>query len=158
VPAGSADDYRRARFAMAATLMQNGFWAPMGEDYGHPLYYDEMDGAGLGRGYLGHALEPDPPLSVITTPNDGGTGSPAPYVYRRDFEHGIALINIGHTAQQVAFRRPYRHLSGITDRLVNNGTAVDLVTIPAQDGVILLDPLYPPPRPRLADEVRVRHA
>ena len=142
VPAGSADDYRRARFAMAATLMQNGFWAPMGDDYDQPMYYDEMDGAGLGRGYLGHALEPDPPLSAITRANDGGTGSPAPYVYRRDFEHGIALVNVGHTAQQVALRRTYRHLSGITDRLVNNGTAVDLVTIPAQDGVILLD-LFP---------------
>jgi hypothetical protein len=139
VPAGSADDYRRARFALAATLMQNGFWAPTADDYGQPLYYDEMDGAGLGRGYLGHPLEPDPPLSAITTANDGGTGSPAPYVYRRDFEHGIALVNVGSRAQQVALGRTYRHLSGITDRLVNNGTAVDLVTIPAQDGVILLD-------------------
>jgi hypothetical protein len=137
-PAGSADAYRRARFAMAATLMQNGFWAPMGDDYGQPVYYDEMDGAGLGRGYLGHALEPDPPLSAITRANDAGTGSPAPHVYRRDFEHGIALVNVGHTAQQVALRRTYRHLSGITDRQVNNGTTVDRVTIPAQDGVILL--------------------
>jgi hypothetical protein len=139
VPAGSADDYRRARFTMAATLMQNGFWAPMGDDYGQPLYYDEMDGAGLGRGYLGHAMEPDPPLPVITTVSEFGTGSPAPHVYRRDFEHGIALVNVGHTAQQVALGRTYRHLSGITDRLVNNGTAVDRVTIPAQDGVVLLD-------------------
>lgn len=139
VPAGSADDYRRSRFAMAATLMQNGFWAPMGDGYGQALYYDEMDGAGLGRGYLGHALEADPPLSAITRANDSGTGSPAPHVYRRDFEHGIALVNVGHTAQQVALHRTYRHLSGSPDRLVNNGTAVDLVTIPAQDGVILLD-------------------
>jgi hypothetical protein len=146
VPAGSADDYRRARFFLAATLMQNGFWAPMGDDYGQPLYYDEMDGAGLGRGYLGYALQPDPPLSVITTVTDDGTGSPAPYVYRRDFEHGIALVNVGDTTQQVTLRRAYRHLSGITDRLVNNGTAVDLVTIPAQDGVILLDPQSPPPQ------------
>lgn len=144
--AGSADDFRRARFALAATLMQNGFWAPMGEDYGQPVYYDEMDGAGLGRGYLGHALEPSPPLSVITTVTNYGTGSPAPYVYRRDFEHGIALVNVGPTAQQVAFRRPYRHLSGIADRQVNNGTTVDQLTIPAQDGVILLDPLSPPAR------------
>jgi hypothetical protein len=139
VPTGSADDYRRARFFLAATLMQDGFWAATADDYGQPLYYDEMDGAGLGRGYLGHPLEPDPPLSAITTANDGGTGSPAPYVYRRDFEHGIALVNIGSMAQQVALGRTYRHLSGITDRLVNNGTAVDLVTIPAHDGVILLD-------------------
>ena len=145
VPAGSADDYRRARFAIAATLMQNGFWAPMGDDYGQPVYYDEMDGAGLGRGYLGHALEPDPSLSTISGANNSGTGSPAPYVYRRDFEHGIALVNVGDTAQKVALRRTYRHLSGITDRLVNNGAAVDHVTIPAQDGVILLDLQSPSP-------------
>src|SRR5207249_2366228 len=112
--------------------MKNGFWAPRGDDYVQPLYYDEMDGAGLGRGYLGHALEPDPPLPVITTASEFGTGSPAPHVYRRDFEHGIALVNVGHTAQQVALGRTYRHLSGITDRLVNNGTAVDRVIIPAQ--------------------------
>jgi hypothetical protein len=123
---------------MTATLMQNGFWAPMSDGYGQPLYYDEMDGAGLGHGYLGHALQPDPSLSVITSANSGGTGSPAPHVYRRDFEHGIALVNVGHTSQQVALHRTYRHLSGSTNQLVNNGTAVDRVTIPAQDGVILL--------------------
>src|SRR6185437_1890284 len=76
VRAGSADDYRRARFALAATLMQNGFWAPMGDDYGQPAYYDEMDGAGLGRGYLGEALEPNPPLSVI--PRSPTTAPEAP--------------------------------------------------------------------------------
>jgi hypothetical protein len=139
VPPGSADDYRRARFAMAATLMQNGFWGCTNNDYTQPLYYDEMDGAGLGRGYLGHPLEPDPPLSAITAANVGGTGCPAPDVYRRDFEHGIALVNVGSTARQVALGRTYRHLSGSTDRLVNDGTAVDLITIPAQDGIILLD-------------------
>jgi hypothetical protein len=146
VPAGSADDYRRARFALAATLMQDGFWAPMGDDYGQPVYYDEMDGAGLGRGYLGQPVEPDPPLSVLSTVTDDGTGSPAPYVYRRDFQHGIVLVNVGPTAQPVALRRAYRHLSGKTDRLVNNGTTVDSLTIPAQDGVILLDPLSLPPQ------------
>jgi hypothetical protein len=145
VPAGSADDYRRARFALAATLMQDGFWAPMGDDYGQPVYYDEMDGAGLGRGYLGRPMESNPPLSVLSTVTDDGTGSPAPYVYRRDFEHGIALVNVGPTAQPIALRRAYRHLSGKTDRLVNNGTTVDSLTIPAQDGVILLDPLSLPP-------------
>jgi hypothetical protein len=120
----------------------------MGADYGQPVYYDEMDGAGLGRGYLGHALEANPPLSVITTVTSYGTGSPAPYVYRRDFEHGIALVNIGPTAQQITLHRPYRHLSGIQDRHVNNGKAVDHLTIPPQDGVILLDPLSPPPKPQ----------
>jgi hypothetical protein len=75
-------------------------------------------------------------LSQATT---GRTGSPAPHVYRRDFEHGIALVNLGGDAQEVPLGRTYRHLSGVTDRQVNDGTAADLVTIPGQDGVILVD-------------------
>ncbi|HXP57198.1 MAG TPA: putative glycoside hydrolase [Streptosporangiaceae bacterium] len=139
VTAGSAADYQRARFALTATLMQNGYWAPMSDGYGQPLYFDEMDGAGRGRGYLGHAVETNPSLSTLSRATTGRTGSPAPHVYRRDFEHGIALVNLGGDAQEVALGRTYRHLSGVTDRQVNDGTSADIVTIPGQDGVILVD-------------------
>jgi Hypothetical glycosyl hydrolase family 15 len=138
-PAGSAEDYRRARFALTATLMQDGYWAPMDQGYGVPLYYDEMDGAGRGRGYLGHALEINPSWSDIATARQGSTGSPAPQVYRRDFQHGIALVNVGKAAQKVTLGRTYRHLSGVTNRTVNNGSAAPHVTVPAQDGVILMN-------------------
>jgi hypothetical protein len=139
VTAGSAADYQRARFALTATLMQNGYWAPMSDGYGQPLYFDEMDGAGRGRGYLGHAVQENPSLSALTAAATGRTGSPAAHVYRRDFEHGIALVNLGSEARQVALGRTYRHLSGVTDQQVNDGTAVDTVTIAGQDGVILVD-------------------
>jgi hypothetical protein len=60
-------------------------------------------------------------------------------VYRRDFQHGIALVNVGKTAQKVTLGRTYRHLSGVTNRTVNNGSAATHVTVPAQDGVILMN-------------------
>ena len=56
----------------------------------------------------------------------------------------LPLVNVGYAAQQVALRRTSRHLSGSTDRLVNNDT-VDRVTLPAQDGIILLDLRSPLP-------------
>ena len=133
--------------------MQNGFWAPMGDDYGQPGTTTRWMVQAWAAGISATPWSPTRPYRSYHG-NDDGTGSPAPYVYRRDFEHGIAMVNVGHTAQKITLRRAYRHLSGITDRLVNNGTAVDHVTVPAQDGVILLDPRSPPPQPRLADETR----
>ena len=31
---GSPEHFRKARFELGATLLQDGFWAPMGPDYG----------------------------------------------------------------------------------------------------------------------------
>lgn len=138
VTPGSADDYRRARFFLTASLMQDAWWAPMGADYAEPTYYDEMDGGGLGRGYLGHPLVADPDLKRMGEPSTEGTGSPAPGAYRRDFENGIALVNTGDQPRTISLERSYRHLSGTQDPDVNNGVVVKSVTIPSKDGVILL--------------------
>ncbi|MCF3940147.1 MULTISPECIES: putative glycoside hydrolase [Gordonia] len=138
VAAGSAEDLRRARLFLTATLMQNAWWAPMGEDYGEVAYYDEMDGGGLGRGYLGHALDADPTLEQMTRSSTDGTGSPAPDVFRRDFEHGIAVVNLGDEVQTISLEQPYRHLRGSQDPVVNDGSVVRSVTVPPDDGVILL--------------------
>ena len=138
VTPGSAEDYRRARFFLTATLMQNAWWAPMGTDYSEPVHYDEMDGGGRGRGYLGHPSVADPDMERLSEPSADGTGSPAPGVYRRDFEHGIALVNTGDEAREIPLQHSFRHLSGIQDPAVNDGSVVSSVTIPPKDGVILL--------------------
>lgn len=138
-PNASTDEtYRRARFFLTATLTQNAWWAPMGLDYGQVAYYDEMNGGGIGRGYLGHAIEADPNLNGLTRHSSNGTGSPAHDVFRRDFEHGISLVNMGDQPRTIKLERTYRHLRGAQDPTVNNGAEVRSVTIPANDGVILL--------------------
>lgn len=138
VTAGSAEDYRRARFFLTATLMQNAWWAPMGTDYSEPAYYDEMDGGGLGRGYLGHPIVANPDMQRLSEPSTDGTGSSAPGIYRRDFEHGIALVNTGDESREIPLEHNFRHLSGTQDLAVNDGAVVSSVTIPPKDGVILL--------------------
>jgi hypothetical protein len=142
---GSSEEYRRARLAMTMTLMQNGFWASMNGTGDEPIFYDEMDAAGLGRGYLGRPIEADPDLGRLGEHRTGGTGSPLEGVYRRDFEHGIVLLNLGDARREVRLERPYRHIDGRQDRSVNDGRLVDRVSIAARDGVILLDPRSPSP-------------
>ncbi|WP_245672911.1 putative glycoside hydrolase [Aldersonia kunmingensis] len=132
------NDYRKARFLLTASLLQNGYWAPMGETYGLFAYYDELDGGGLGRGYLGRPLEGSPTVEMLTESRGDGTGSPAQDVFRRDFEHGIALVNTSGEPRRIVLERPYRHLTGTQDPNTNNGATVSEVTIPAGDGVILL--------------------
>lgn len=141
---GSSEEYRRARLAVATTLLQNGFWASMNADGEEPLSYDEMDAAGLGRGYLGRPIEANPGLGRLRERRTRGTGSPLKDVYRRDFEHGIVLLNLGDGRREVRLERPYRHINGTQDRSVNDGRLVDRVSLAAQDGVILLDPRNPP--------------
>ncbi|MGH3913444.1 MAG: putative glycoside hydrolase, partial [Pseudonocardiaceae bacterium] len=63
---GSPEDLRRARFFLTGTLLQNGYWAPMGPDYGQLAAYDEPDGGGLGSGYLGYPIVPDQAIEQLT--------------------------------------------------------------------------------------------
>lgn len=135
---GSPAAFRKARFELVATLLQDGFWAPMGKDYGLLEYYDEMDGAGLGRGYLGQPLEANPTLATLSERRESGTGSPADGVYRRDFEHGIVLINTSAQSVTIPLERTYTKLKGTQDPLTNDGAQVDSATIMPQDAIVLL--------------------
>jgi hypothetical protein len=121
------ESYRRARFFLTATLLQDGYWAPMLLHYGSTAYYDEMDGAGLGRGYLGM------PRSEGVAKLEAGQN-----VYRRDFDNGIVLVNVGDSRERIRLGQPYRHLQGVQDPRTNNGSITDEIVLPPQDGVVLL--------------------
>jgi hypothetical protein len=135
---GDPQEFRSARFYLTATLMQDGYWAPMGYSYGELTYYDEMDGAGLGRGYLGRPLVPDPAVDRVTGPYIVGVGTIRPGVTRRDFEHGIVLNNATSEPQTIDLGGTYRKLTGKQDPTVNDGSEVTSVTLPAYDGLVLL--------------------
>jgi hypothetical protein len=129
---------RNARFELGATLLQDGFWASMGPDYGTLAYYGEMDGDGLGRGYLGYPLVADPTMKVLSTPNSAGTGSPAKGVFRRDFERGIVVVNTSAVSATIPLERPFKKLKGQQDPAIDDGSEVDSVTLGPRDATILL--------------------
>jgi Hypothetical glycosyl hydrolase family 15 len=90
-------------------------------------WYDEYDG-GKGvrrRDYLGRALG---------TPVQIRSG-----VWRRDFEHGIALNNSTSAAVRINLKKPFRHLRGSQNPRLNNGKIVSEVTVAGHDGLILLN-------------------
>jgi hypothetical protein len=131
-------DYRRARSFLTGTLLQNGYWASAGVDYDEIVAYDEIDGGGRGRGYLGRAIVPSPTWSQVSGPFRGGIGRVSGKLYRRDFTGGIVLHNAGDEAKTVKLEGPYWRLTGRQDPSTNSGEQVTTVTIPPQDGLILV--------------------
>ncbi len=59
-------------------------------------------------------------------------------VYRRDFEHGIALVNATAAPVTVNLNGSFRKIKGTQCPSVNDGSLVTAVTIPAKDGIVLL--------------------
>lgn len=59
-------------------------------------------------------------------------------IWRRDFENGIVLLNVGDSSAYTDLGDTFTHLEGTYDRSVNDGSSVSSVTLDAMDGVILL--------------------
>jgi hypothetical protein len=58
-------------------------------------------------------------------------------VWRRDFEHGVVLVNPGNAARTVEVEPGLRRLAGNQDRAVNDGAAVSRLRLPPKDGIVL---------------------
>jgi hypothetical protein len=113
--------YARMRWGLTLSMMASMYFAPSSMT----TWYDEFWGGAINkRGYLGQATS-----SAVKLANG---------VYRRDFEHGIALNNSTGSTQTVNLGGTFRHLTGTQVPTVNDGTLVSSVTIPNQDGLILL--------------------
>lgn len=110
----------RVRYGLTLAMMADTYF--MAAD---GRWYDEYWGGALNqRGYLGQA-----------------TGAPvklASGVWRRDFERGIALLNGSGGSKTVDLGGTFRKLTGTQDPTVNNGATVASVSIPDNDGLILL--------------------
>lgn len=76
-----------------------------------------------------------------------GTG----HVWARDFDHGTSFINPGISGSMTfpivdsaGQARSMQHINGTQDHTVNNGQVASSLTIPANDGVIMLSTTNPP--------------
>ncbi|MEM7737927.1 MAG: putative glycoside hydrolase, partial [Deinococcota bacterium] len=134
VPDGSASDaaaysdLRATRFGLAAALMGDGVFLHGG--WGYYTWFDEYDVD------LGAAVD--------------DFGVPLPdnlVIWRREFEHGIALLNSSDDPVTVQLGDTFRALTGTQDPQVNNGELVTEMTLDGVDGRILLrtDEVIEPP-------------
>lgn len=126
---GDGTQYQAMRLAFASALMGDGYYAfDFGDqNHGQTWWYDEYD-ATLGAPV--HAAERVFPLPVTQEVSNG--------VWMREYTGGLAIANSLPTAATVPLPGVYERLRGAQDSRVNNGNLETAVTLPAQDGLVLL--------------------
>lgn len=158
------DNFELVRFTLASTLLFDGYFAfagnegPWGGDYVSTWWYDEyavdiQSGEAVEapeyKGYLGEALgpafnvlEPDEELADVlgvgNVPVDFTNKQAETKVWRRDFEHGIVLVNPRHESISIDLEDPFRKIQGTRDPKFNDGSEVNTIVLPPTSGVILL--------------------
>ncbi|HEY1954785.1 MAG TPA: hypothetical protein VGH28_04220 [Polyangiaceae bacterium] len=127
-----ATPYRAMRYGMASASLEDGYYAysPTTGYTDTDLYsFDELGGntGGPPVGYLGYPTEAPP------------TAAWKQGVWRRDFDHGIVLVNPkGNGAQTVSLGGTFKHLVGKQNPSVNDGSSVTSVTLADRDGLVLM--------------------
>lgn len=129
---GNNQDYSKVRFGLTSALMGNGYFSfDYGDqDHGQLWWYDEFDA------YLGL---PKNEAYNIENEEDKIINNKA--VWRRDFENGLALVNSSLDIKRIGLDGEYEKLHGYQDPAYNDGSIVERVTIPSEDGIILLRPI-----------------
>jgi hypothetical protein len=123
----STGDYRFLRYAFATSLMGDAYFSAS-TDYNEIVWFDEYDLAGTASTkWLGRAL--DPPQTQAWQQG----------VYRRRFEHGMALVNPKDNGPQTVTLEPgYRRFLGNQAPAVNHGEPVTGLTLADRDGILLI--------------------
>lgn len=117
---------RVVRFGLGSALLGDAYFGyDYGDqDHGQLWWYDEYN-VSLGK-----------PLSVAVSKNNFTTYKPD--LWRRDFEHGIALVNSTPEMINVDLGGEYEKINGKLDPAVNDGSIVSETEVGANDGLILL--------------------
>jgi hypothetical protein len=118
---GDPTDYRFFRYAYASCLLDDGYFCFTAKDkeYSSVTWFDEFDSK------LGAAVTQPP-----TGPWQSG-------VWRRDFEHGIALVNPAKEAVTLTLDPGFCRLKEKQDPATNDGSPATSIMLPARDGIIL---------------------
>ncbi len=118
---GKPTDYRLFRYAYASCLLDDGYFCFTATDkeYSSVAWFDEYEFK------LGVALSKPSTAEWMNG------------AWRRDFDHGIALVNPTKWPVTVRLEPGLRRLSGRQDSNVNNGKPADDVTLQPKDGIML---------------------
>lgn len=121
-------DYQAMRFGLTSTLLGDGYYSFDDGDQGHNViwWYDEYEMV------LGPSKSN--PRNLLNPQNSEITRG----LWRRDFLYGIVLVNSTSQTQTVTLEDGFEKIHGQQDVAVNDGSLISTVTIPAEDGLILL--------------------
>lgn len=119
-------DYAAMRFGLGVALMGDGYYTYDNGVFGHYVawWYDEYDGAGRGARWLGRARTPMQTNDTLRW---------------REFEHGLAVVNLGDAPATFAAPPGFAKLAGTQDRAHNDGAPVTgTLLVPARDAYVLV--------------------
>jgi hypothetical protein len=123
------DSYREMRFGLTSTLLGDGYYSFDCGDQTHSQvwWYDEYN-INLGRAESAAYNLLDQPNKEIK-----------PGLWRRDFGHGLALVNSTNQKQTYVFQiEEFEKINGQQDRRINNGVKINWISLEPKDGIILL--------------------
>lgn len=129
---GNREDYKKFRYGLASTLMNDAYYSFDNGDQSHRerWFYDEYTVA------LG-----EPVSGAYNVLNENSPTTLEPGVWKRDYEHATVIVNSTAQSQTITFNNGLEKILGTQDTTVNNGEVVGTVTLPAEDGIILLERL-----------------
>ena len=161
----SQRDFGSMRFALASTLMFDGYFSFTNEQsasnghrpYASAWWFDEYavnlqtgqsEQGSLTKGYLGKPLSEavdfrDGEKTLYKALMDEGTpslGAPAhERIWWRAFENGSAFVNPGQSAVHLRLSQPMKKIKGVADPTFNDGSMVTEFWLEARSGAILLN-------------------
>jgi hypothetical protein len=119
---GNVNDYRFFRYALASCLMDNGFFSftDAAVGYASVPWFDEYNVN------LGNAVDSPQQVQIYQG------------VHIRKFEHGLVLVNPTADTVIVPVSPGYKHIKGVQDPIVNDGSFVmNVVSMEPKSGLIL---------------------
>jgi hypothetical protein len=128
-------NYRRHRLGLVGSLLGGVYYNPANRaNYRQLYWYDEYwvdwdsgqvtTDASKGRGYLGQPVS----TAYLVSPN----------VWRRDFQHGIVILNNSTTTVNIDLGDKFRYLEGKQDSAANPGGLTQELSLTSRDARILL--------------------
>lgn len=129
---GNRTDWKTMRYGLATALLFDGYY---NFDYGtkergYLWRYDEYD-VSLGK----------PSSFIARNLLDGTIEKVAKGLWRRDFQHGMVLVNSTDTEQSIRLDEEFERLHGTQDKVTNDGSITTRVTLPPESGLLLLRPI-----------------
>jgi len=123
------NNYRKMRFSLGSALLGDGYFSfDYGDqNHGQLWWYDEYS-VNLGK-----------PISTPINILDRNNKTFKDGVWRRDFENGIVIVNSTAQNQNYVFsNEQFQKINGTQDRLINNGSRVNMVSMFGKDSIVLL--------------------
>ncbi len=128
-------NYKRHRLGFVASLFGSVYYNPANRnDYRQVYWYDEFwvdwatgkptSDASKGRGYLGQ------PVSEAYTVS--------PNIWRRDYQHGIVLLNNTTSTVTIDLGDEFRYIDGQQDKVANPGGLTTSLVLTSRDARVLL--------------------